>query len=281
MDKDYIIIATDLKNRFAIRLACLHHSLKKSLESHQMAKTLEPFYCNFVLASVLLGSRSDDLETYLFKLKLKDNPFHINAEVMPTGPFRTAIYPTENKNQFNGEITGELHVTRLKKNDELYQSMTALSPNNIQESFQHYINQSIQRDSLLILNGQNKNLDQNFGIWVECLPQTTQEDWLVLKNHLLSQNLEALINQTTDPDKICNALFKNDFRILAVTQPRLECGCNKDKILGALQLLQTEELVELFIDGKGIETECDYCHKVWHVDDSEIKDLFVKGQTIN
>ncbi len=281
MEKDYIIIATDLKSQFAIRIVSLEHGLKTSLNLHDVPHNLAPVYGEFMIASTLLGSRSDDQETYLYKLKLTEAKIQINCEVSPTGPFRSAIFPAENRNHFNGALKGELHVTRLKKNNDLYQSMIHTSALGVNTTFQHYLDQSLQRDSYIALHCNPDHPEQNLGLWVEKLPQTPDTEWQKINQHLKSADFSKVAAESQDPDKICQKLFPDGIKILAITTPRLECSCQKEKIISALRLLPDEELVELFMDGKGVETQCDYCQKLWKITDADIKELFVKNQTIN
>jgi redox-regulated HSP33 family molecular chaperone len=272
MKEDYLLIGVDLKDQFAVRFLSLGHALETSLELHKPGSDLARLYAEFVLGSVLLGSRMDEQQATLYKLKFEDPKLTINCEVAPQGAFRSAIFPPENKDDELKKAPHQLCIVLLKQKDDVYESYIEVDSKDVSENFQNYLNKSVQTDAIIWVHVDLDNLKNSFGVWVERLPTTTQEVWdqwsqaLKQKDHFLKS-----FSKTDDPDKILKNLFLEPIRILAVTKPSLLCSCNKERIIGALKLLPEADLVEIFMDNKGVETVCDYCHKVWSIEDAEIQ----------
>lgn len=282
MDQDYLLIAVDPDSKFAIRFLSLEHSLKNLLDIQKPGPDLRKEFITAALASVILGSRSDEQESTLYKLNFEESDLTINFEVSPKGPFRAAIFPAENRALYSGQETGNLKVTRLKKNNEIYESVIELNTQGVKETFQDYLKSSVQTQSVLRVHADEKDLNKNFALWVEKLPQTELKDFTKFTKRFDNTGLfKDSVLTTNDPDKIIQALFPETIRILTVLKPHLRCSCSKEKIIEALQLLPTEELVEIFMDGNGIETQCDYCKTVWHVEDSEFTDLIKTSSAIH
>ena len=278
MKDDYILIAVDPQSRYAIRFISLENGLQSSLELHRIEAPLMAAYAEFVMGSVLLGSRADEQITSLFKLSLKHQDLTINCEVSPVGLFRSAVFPFKNKDQFTGDLTGELKVVQQLRDRQSYQSLTE-STHTVSEMFRNYLDRSMQSDSIFFLNFDESKPSKSYGLWLEKLPNTEMSDFKkFIKRFDNTEFFKSSFESNDDPDRIINHLFPEGIKILAVTKPKLQCSCSKQRIIDGLATLPTEDLVELFMDGQGIETQCDYCHTVWSISDQDVQEL-IKGNT--
>ena len=275
----HLLIAVDPEQKFAIRLLCLEHAVRASIELHRLNDKFKDILAQHLIASVLIGSRSDDQESYLFKLSLASSNITINCETSPMGPFRSAVFPPEKRGQFNGSLDGQLRTIRLKKGNELYESISEINSLGICETFNDYLANSAQRLSILELDQNKHGRGHGFGLWIEKLPQTTEADWRTFTNRFSNRDFfQSCLASSSDPDKIVTKLFDEGIQILAITKPKLTCSCNKDRIINALSTLPQKDLLDLFMD-KSIETQCDYCHKVWTLTDADLKDLLPINST--
>lgn len=281
MKEDYIVIAVDAKKQIAIRFLCLEHGITESLQLHKIPDKLHDFYTQAVMGSVLLGSRSDEQESMLFKFSLEQSELTLNCEVSPRGFFRSAIFPQKNKAQFVTKDKGMLTITVLKKNLKTYQSVVQMRNGSAEETFDDYLINSHQNRSVMVLHEDISKPHRYFGLWLDALPDTSEEDWEKFAKPFQNKKhfIESFKN-STDPDKIVQNLFVEPIQVLAVTKPKLECSCSKDKILDGLASLPNEDLVEIFMDGQGVETQCDYCHTVWTVNDAELQALMKSSSKI-
>lgn len=274
MDKDYLLIAVDPDRKFAIRFLSLEHAARESLALKKLPASLEAPYLELLLSGVLLGSRVDDQESKLFKLHLSPLNLRLNCEVNPRGPFRSAVFPREGAKDFAGPLAGELHVTVLNQKNETYTSSIELNAAGLTQTFRDYLEMSVQSQSLFFTNPDPSNPAKNFSLWIEKLPGTSHEEWHAVWERFADGKLfQESFQKDNDPDRIMAALFDRPPQILAVTKPSLFCPCNLEAFKKALELLPKEDLLELFMEGKGIESQCDYCGKTWRVDDESVRDM--------
>ncbi|OVE81099.1 hypothetical protein BVY03_04680 [bacterium K02(2017)] len=279
MIKDYLLIGTDLDLKFAIRFLCLNEAIKTTIQSHQIGNNLNTLICEFILGSVILGSRADQQETTLFKLKFNNNPIMLNCEVSPRGEFRCAIFPWDKKDEYQNPPEGELRITRLNRDNQVYESILQIQKKGIINTFEHNLANSEQSDSILLINTDDNQ--KHYSLWINKLPDTSIEDWESFTKNFTPKFFTECLQKSADPDVITKSLFKNGIKILAVTKPKLFCNCNKERVITGLKALPNEELVELFMEAKGIETQCEYCRKVWKVSDNEIKALIKMSSSLH
>lgn len=283
MDQDYLLIGVDLQAKVALRFLSLPSVVEESLKIHPLKdKRLEQVYVRFLLASALIGSRMDDQESILFKLAIEDGAFYMNCEVAPGGQMRSAIFPVDKLPEFSGVLEGILQVNRLKKDSKVYQSLTQIRTDSVARVFRDYLQNSDQSDSLFFLHSDEDNYQNNFGLWIERLPGTTEQEWKEWQDRFSDPDFfHKVVVSSDDPDVIIQKLFPGKMRILTVTKPQLSCDCTKDKIIDALTTLSNEDLVEIFMEGTGVETRCDYCGKIWQVKDEDIKHLVTGNSSVH
>ena len=292
MPQDYLLIAVDSKKQFAIRFLWLKHGVESSLALKKPPPSLATPYAEFLLASVLLGSRSEDKESVLYKLHLLPSHLRINCEVNPLGAFRSALFPQESLQAFDGALKGQLQVAILNKKDQVYSSVLEIS-NGVPQTFEGYLTQSVQTASILRIHANTEYPNKNYALWIERLPQissevgesdhepnqvglsgdtTSSNDWSSLIERFSQKDFfERSFQETDDPDLILGDLLPFPFRILAVIKPRITCSCTLEAFERAIASLPREEVLELWMDSKPIESRCDYCGKLWTLDKKTIE----------
>ncbi len=280
-DLDYLLIGTDLDNKFAFRFLRLNQGSRESLFLKQIPPLLTSPYLEFLLGSILLGSRLDEQESTLYKLQLTSEKIWINCEVSPQGHFRSAIFPKENISAFRSEFAGLMQVSVLKQNDQVYTSSIPIVSADILKTFRSYLEKSVQTPSLFFVHPDKKNHLENYALWIEKLPGTSQAEWNELDSRMQSsEHFTRSFENTNDPDLILKALLPFGFQILAVTKPLLTCACSLESFERALASLSEKDLMELWIEKRGVESECDYCGKVWRVEDDFLMRL-LKGNSLS
>jgi molecular chaperone Hsp33 len=60
---------------------------------------------------------------------------------------------------------------------------------------------------------------------------------------------------------------------------RFNCGCNFDRMLGALKLLGKSELEDMIIKDGGAEATCQFCNEVYHANVEHLHGLIADLQT--
>lgn len=282
MDTDYLLIAVDSAAKYAVRFLSLAHAAKESLLLQTPGIRLEKPYLELLLAGTILGSRLDDQEATLFKLNFSAIGLSLNCEITPTGALRSAIFPHESRDPSEIDWNGFLKVVRLKKGDETYESVVEMRDEGVMGAFREYLSHSVQTPCVFFVNADARRPDKNYALWIEKLPDTSLGEWHAFQTgYADGSRFFGAIAASDDPDAIMRALFDEPIRILAVTKPKLTCSCNKERILDALKVLPMEDLTEIFMDGQGVSTRCDYCRTVFEVTDGEIKALLNINPTLH
>lgn len=282
MDCDYLLIAVDSQKKYAIRFLSLSHVIRESLKLHEPGPLLAQVYAEFLLASTVLGSRLDEQESILFKIKMAKGGLSINCEVSPRGSMRSAIFPRENRAPESLDLSGFLKIARLNSGNEVYESIVEMHGEGVQELIRKYLAASVQTCSLFFVNADITNLSDNYVLWIEKLPGTSVKEWESFQaKYSQADFFKKSFLGTADPDVIVGRLFDEPITILTVTSPKLTCLCSKEKVVDALKLLSAEDLADIFMQGQGVSTECDYCRKVWQVTDEDVKKIMNIKSTLH
>lgn len=274
MDQDYLLIAVDPEKKVAIRFLCLRHGAGQSLSTKCLPSDVISPYLELLVGSVLLGSRSNDQESILYKFHCQPSGLRINCEVNPLGAFRSALFPPESLESYEPPLKGMLHVTILSRKNQVYTSSLEISKSGVVQTLRDYLRQSIQVPSILSVCVHEKPQEGQYGLWIERLPGTSDQDWhQITERFQTDEKFFSSIRDTKDPDRILENLFPFPLRILAVTKPKLTCACNLEAFERAIASLPKEDLLELFMEGEGVESVCDYCGKIWKVKNQFISEL--------
>ncbi len=271
MKEDYLIIATDINTKASVRFLSLQKGVKDSLELHKPEEKQSDDFAGFLMLSVLMGSLYSGQEATLFKLRDASGKAGYNAEVSPKGTFRSAIIGKADNRAILQK--GQLKVVRVKKSQEVYQSVVQTKGSTILNAFRSYLKESEQTESLLFVHIDTKNFENNYSLWIDRLPGATEKEWLLITQKFNDAYFNKSFANTEDPDQIIQSLFPEKVRILVVTKPVLYCSCSKERITEALKYLPEADLTDIFVKGEGVKTKCDYCHKEWVVTDEEMKEI--------
>ncbi|MBU0505223.1 MAG: Hsp33 family molecular chaperone HslO [bacterium] len=278
--EDYLLIATDLEAQISIRFLSLQNGMKEAFALHHPHEKVSDAFAKFLLASILLGSFNKNQEASLMKLRYAHRGFGYNCEVSPRGPYRAAIVG-EYKTGIKLE-GGKFDVVRIEKEQAPYHSVTPVLSDDVNDIFKEYLAASEQTQSHLFLHADPDLFKKNFGMWIQKLPNTAEETWLTMTERFQERAcFGSSFKNTSDPDKIIQNLFPDKIRILSVTKPKPFCSCSKERIIEALKLLPEADLAEIFIEGNGVKTRCDYCCTTWEVLDEEIKKLMKPKETLH
>ena len=275
LKKDYNLVCIDPQKRFSMRFLSLKNAVTQTLALKKPSASLGLFLAECILGSVLLGSRKSEQETTLFKYVLKDPKIRVNCEVTPVGGLRCAVYPAESRQVVLPEsLDGTFNVAILNQDKELYESVIEFSQATAVEMFAEYTSLSQQTDCIMLLNGDVNDLTKNYGLLIEKLPGTSDQDWDDFQDRFADgEKFMESFKDTDDPDKMLNALFQNEYKVLHVMFPALTCSCSRERFTKAIELLSKEDLMELFVANQGIVSQCEYCQKVWEASDKDIKRL--------
>ncbi|WP_243026904.1 Hsp33 family molecular chaperone HslO [Thermus albus] len=186
-----------------------------------------------------------------------------------------------------GEVVGAgvLRVDRSLPSGEVYTSTVPLVSGEIAEDLAHYLWQSEQIPSAILLGVRVKGegeVEVAGGVAIQVMPDTPEE---VLSR--LEANLSALSGITPllrlglekALDEILAGLgfSRTDLRALGYPlneiPARFRCRCNREKALEALVFFTPEEREEMIVKDGGAEVVCHWCGEVYRFSPEEIRSL--------
>ncbi|WP_105317001.1 Hsp33 family molecular chaperone HslO [Thermus tenuipuniceus] len=186
-----------------------------------------------------------------------------------------------------GELVGVgvLRVDRSLPNGEVYTSTVPLVSGEIAEDLAHYLWQSEQIPSAVLLGVRVKGegeVEVAGGVAIQVMPDTPEEVLSRLEANLsglsgitplLREGLEAAL------ERLLAGLGFERTDLKALGYPlneipaRFRCRCNRDKALEALVFFTPEEREDMIVEDGGAEVVCHWCGEVYRFSPEEIRSL--------
>ncbi|MBV9390157.1 MAG: Hsp33 family molecular chaperone HslO [Chroococcidiopsidaceae cyanobacterium CP_BM_ER_R8_30] len=177
---------------------------------------------------------------------------------------------------------GYLYVVRDVGYGYPYASTVELVSGEIGDDVTHYLVSSEQTPSALVLGVfvGSDGVQASGGLLIQVLPKAARDEALV---QTLESRVAALSGFTpllqaglTLPEIFDQLLGDMGLEIIPETQlVRFHCGCNFDRVLGALKMLGEAELQDMIEKDDGAEATCHFCGKVYQASSDELAQLIV------
>ncbi|BDG16425.1 Hsp33 family molecular chaperone HslO [Thermus brockianus] len=186
-----------------------------------------------------------------------------------------------------GELIGAgvLRVDRSLPSGEVYTSTVPLVSGEIAEDLAHYLWQSEQVPSAILLGVRVKGegeVEVAGGVAIQVMPDTPEEVLSRLEANLaglsgitplLREGLEAAV------ERLLAGLGFEWTDLKALGYPlneipaRFRCRCNREKALEALVFFTPEEREDMIVEDGGAEVVCHWCGEVYRFSPEEIRSL--------
>ncbi|MEL6856032.1 MAG: Hsp33 family molecular chaperone HslO [Cyanobacteria bacterium J06607_13] len=175
---------------------------------------------------------------------------------------------------------GYLYVVRDVGYGYPYSSTVNLVSGEIGDDLTHYLARSEQTPSALVLGvfvGAD-GVESAGGLLLQVMPQSARDEALISQ---LESRLGALTGFTpllkagkTLPQIFDELVGDMGLEILPGSQlVQFQCPCSRDRMLGALKLLGTEELADMIAVDGGAEAICHFCNEVYHASSHQLQAL--------
>ena len=181
---------------------------------------------------------------------------------------------------------GYLYVVRDMGRGYPYSSTTELVSGEIGDDLTHYLANSEQTPSALILGVfvDANGVEAAGGLLLQVLPKAARDEQLV---SLLEERLGSLTGFTPllRAGKSLSQIFEElvgdiGLEMLPGTQlVQFSCGCTRDRMLGALKLLGIDELQDMIEVDEGAEAVCHFCNEKYNADSAQLKGLIAELKT--
>jgi molecular chaperone Hsp33 len=235
-------------------------------------------------AGLLLGATMKDEES-------------LSIELVGDGPLRRVMVTTDGSGRVRGYVSrpathlpskngkldvagalgdGLLCVMRTQPwNKEPYRSVMKLVSGEIAEDITHYLVNSEQMPSATAL-GVFVNADGTVGAAGGFLIQILSGGAaglteLIESNVARLPHVTSLIKRGDGPHEILAAVLAGiDVRPIGDQPVEFACPCNRERVLGALLLLGTDEIEDMIRKEGNAEVRCEFCAEQYRVDREEL-----------
>ncbi|MFZ5824998.1 MAG: Hsp33 family molecular chaperone HslO [Bacillota bacterium] len=196
------------------------------------------------------------------------NQSHVDLDLNPEGKLDVA-----------GAVgAGYVHVTRQLALEGIYTGTAEIVSGEIAEDLAYYLTKSEQTPSAVALGvrvGKDGAVVAAGGYLVQLLPATSESDreQLEVNIHALGA-VSAAIEQGLSPEEILASLLAGiDYQILARRDLHFACKCSRERALGALALVESDELEVMLKEDKGAELTCHFCNEVYRFTEEELRSV--------
>lgn len=172
---------------------------------------------------------------------------------------------------------GVIHVTKDLKVRDIFTSSAQLQTGEIAEDLTYYFAISEQIPSsvgLGVLVGTENQVLSSGGFILQVMPGCKKESLDKIEANIQAMRpISALIHENYTPEQIVQEITKGEHEFVERLALRYECDCHKDKFARGLIALGNEQLTELILEGKEIETVCRFCQSKYHFGVEELTSL--------
>ena len=175
---------------------------------------------------------------------------------------------------------GYLYVVRDLGRGYPYSSTTELVTGEIGDDLTHYLANSEQTPSALMLGVFTgaEGVEAAGGLLLQVLPKAARDEALV---SLLEERIGSLAGFTPllRAGKSLQQIFEElvgdiGLEILPGEQKvQFHCRCTRDRMLGALKLLGIDELKDMIEVDKGAEAVCHFCNEKYQANSDQLQNL--------
>ena len=247
------------------------HIVNDAKTIHGLNGAVAETFGSALIASILLLSNSKGGVRQVLQLDASDAQLQapvrrILAEARPgmvRGFLNWGESGTESKDQNEDGFSAwmgspvQTSVVRDLGFGQPYISTIEHDSNYMADHILHFLTQSAQVQSDIILHG-------NLGIMLEAMPGCDQEHWFKAVEALASISNERL--ETEQPEALLKSFEVLDCKVVSDDCYAYQCGCSPEKMAGALQTIDPEELESLADESGNVTLSCQYCNQSYLVD---------------
>ena len=173
--------------------------------------------------------------------------------------------------------TGLIEVIKDLKMNDFFTSSINFVYGDLAKDFTYYFASSEQTPSVVSL-GSKFDVDNKCvvcgGIIIQLLPNATEETIVAIEKELHKLNeFSKVLLENDNLEDIVKYLFNDDYQVLETVDVRFKCNCSREKFLGGIVSLGTDEIISMINEGKDIEAVCHYCEEKYTFTVDELKKL--------
>ncbi len=272
--------------------ACTTGVVEEARRRHGTYPTATAALGRLLTAGLLLGSTVKDRE-------------RLSLEICCEGPLKRIMVTTTGKGQVRGFVaqpftdlplrsgkldvggaigSGILCVIRTHPSDrESYRSITKLVSGEVGKDITYYLATSAQIPSsvgLGVFVAADGRVGAAGGFMIQMLPGAEESAASAIEQNVASiGSVSRLVRNGMGPVEILALLLRGfEFTLREEFPVRFACGCDRDRVLGALAALGAEDLKGLVQEGKGADVKCEFCGALYQIGGDEVTLLLSEPQ---
>lgn len=292
--KDYIIRAIDKTKSVRIFISTNTEMVQEIRNIHDSQATASAAMGRLaIIASIMSYSSLEDNQSLTIVFDGNGPAGKLRAVADDNGDVKVTV--TNPKVDVPSRYPGKLDVGAYVGRDgtlavikdlglkEPYTGISNIITGEIAEDLANYYFYSEQTPSIIslgVLVDTDLSIKSAGGIFVQVLPGITEEEFDQLQN--IANNLRPiseLINEGKSPEEILEEYFSElEPEILEKHEINYKCDCSRDRIRTGLVSIGNKDLLEIIEEDKEAEVICDFCGKVYHFAEEELREMLKESK---
>lgn len=283
--KDYLIKAYAFDGTVRIYTAVTTNLVAHAQEIHDLWPTSAAALGRLLTVSVIMGAMYAENQ-------------ELTIRVEGDGPIGSMVSTTNNKGEVRGYVNnphvflqynsgklnvgqsvgnGFIHVTKDLKIRNMFTSSSEIQTGEIAEDFAYYFTASEQIPSAVglgvLVNDDNRILSSG-GFILQVMPGCKKETIEKIEK-IISKLIPVseMIEKGFSPEDIMNEISGNSYQHLQTLDLKYQCTCSREKFEKGLISLGKDQLNEIIIEDKSVETVCHFCNTKYNFTEENLKSI--------
>ncbi len=177
--------------------------------------------------------------------------------------------------------SGQLVLTLdpREQGQQAWQGIVPLQGESVAQALMHYMRQSEQIDTHLVLASSNQRAA---GLLLQRLPDQPQGDPDAWNRavHLASTLTAAELLSLTSRQVLDRLFHQETIRLFDAEPVSFHCDCSRERVANMLRMLGQEEIASVLSERDNVEVTCEFCGKTYHFDAVDSAQLWLDGPQI-
>ncbi len=283
--KDYLIKAYAFDGTVRIYTAVTTELVAHAQEIHDLWPTSAAALGRLLTVSVIMGA-------------MYANDQELTIRVEGDGPIGSMVTTTTTRGEVRGYVenphvflqynsgklnvgqsvgNGFIHVTKDLKVKSMFTSSSEIQTGEIAEDFAYYFTASEQIPSAVglgvLVNDDNKILSSG-GFILQVMPGCKKETIDKIEKIISELTpVSEMIKKGYTPEDIMNEISGNSYQHLQTLDLKYFCTCSREKFEKGLISLGKDQLQEIILEDKEIETVCHFCNTKHNFNEEDLNNL--------
>lgn len=269
---DYLVRALGFNDEIRVMAVDTTHLVEEARKRHDCWPTAAAALGRTLTVATMMGSQLKGQEKITIRIHGNGPIGSIVVDADSEGTVRGYVSNPQVHFQYNsGKLNvgmavgtdGQLSVTKDLGLKDYFTGQVPLQTGEIGDDFTYYFTVSEQIPSAVgvgVLVEPDNSVRAAGGFLIQVLPGTTDETLTKLEKALQGiKPVSTMIDEGYTPEKIIEAIFGPEHRLLDDHTVKFECHCSKEKFESGIISLGEAEIQAMIDEDKGAEAVCHFC----------------------